>query len=109
MNFTKPPPKQFNKMDRQIPITIIGSLQRRLNAISSQLDFLIQQFTLFDYFNEPELLRDDSGESEINEITVSSQTRKGKSKPEDNLEGLSARINDDFSHISTIFSSLLLF
>ena len=113
MDFTKLTPEQLNKMDKQVLITIIGSLQGQLNAISSQLDFLTQQialmnqrsfgrkteqldqlhqFTLFEVFNEPELLCDGSKEPTISEITVSSHTRKAKSKREDNLEGLPARI-----------------
>lgn len=100
-------------MDKQVLISIIDSLQGQLNAISSQLDFLtqhialmnqrsfgrkteqldqMQQITLFDYFNEPELLCDDFGEPQISEITVSGHTRKAKVKREDNLEGLPPRI-----------------
>lgn len=113
MDFTKLTPDELNTMDKQVLITIIGSLQARLNAISSQLDFLTEQIalmnqrsfgrksetldgmhqmTLDEVFNEPELLRDDSGEPEITEITVSGHTRQAKSKREDNLEGLPARI-----------------
>ena len=113
MDFTKLTPEQLNKMDKQVLITIIGSLQGQLNAISSQLDFLtqqialmnqrsfgrkteqldqMQQITLFDYFNEPELLCDDSGEPKISEVIVSGHTRKTRSKREDNPEGLPARI-----------------
>ena len=115
MDFTKLTPEQLNKMDKQVLITIIGSLQGQLNAISSQLDFLSQQIalmnqrsfgrkteqldqmhqmTLFEVFNEPELLCDDSKEPEVSEITVSSHTRKSKSKREDKLAGLPARIFD---------------
>ena len=113
MDFTKLTPEQLNKMDKQVLITIIGSLQGQLNAISNQLDFLtqqitlmnqrsfgrkteqldqMQQITLFDYFNEPELLCDDSGEPKISEVIVSGHTRRTRSKREDNLEGLPARI-----------------
>ena len=35
MDFTKLTPEQLNKMDKQVLITIIGSLQGQLNAISS--------------------------------------------------------------------------
>ena len=113
MDFTKLTPEQLDKMDKQVLITIIGSLQGQLNAISSQLDFLTQQIalmnqrsfgrkteqldqmhqiTLFEIFNEPELICDDSKEPTVAEITVSSHTRKAKSKREDDLEGLPARI-----------------
>ena len=43
MDFTKLTPEQLNKMDKQVLITIIGSLQGQLNAISSQLNFLTEQ------------------------------------------------------------------
>ena len=98
MDFTKLTPEELNKMDKQVLITIIGSLQGQLNAISSQLDFLTEQIalmnqrsfgrktetldgigmhqmTLDEVFNEPELLRDDSREPEITEINVSGHTR----------------------------------
>ena len=113
MDFTKLTPEELNKMDKQVLITIIGSLQGQLNAISSQLNFLTEQIammnqrsfgrktesldgmhqmTLFEVFNEPEMLCDDSREPEVTEITVSGHTRQAKSKREDNLEGLPARI-----------------
>lgn len=89
------------------------SLQSQLNAISSQLNFLteqialmnqrsfgrkteqldeMQQMNLFEIFNEPEVLSDDSKKPEITEIIISSHTRKKKSTREYNLEGLPARI-----------------
>lgn len=115
MDFTKLTPAELNKMDKPILITIIGSLQGQLNAISSQLNFLTEQIalmnqrsfgrktetldgigmhqmTLDEVFNEPELLRDDSREPEITEINVSGHTRQAKSKRDDKLEGLPARI-----------------
>ena len=109
MDFTKFTPEQLNKMDKQVLITIIGSLQEQLNAISSQLDFLTQQIalmnqrsfgrkteqldqmhqiTLFEVFNEPELLCDDSKEPAVSEIRVSSHTRKARSKREDLIRWL---------------------
>ena len=48
--------------------------------------------TLFEFFNKPVLLCDDSKEPTVTNITVSAHTRKGKYKREDNLEGLPARI-----------------
>ena len=86
MDFTKLTPEELNKMDKQVLITIIGSLQGQLNAISSQLNFLTEQIalmnqrsfgrktesldwmhqmTLFEVFNEPEMLCDDSREPEV--------------------------------------------
>lgn len=112
-DFTQLSKDELNKMDKHVLITIIGSLQGQLNAISSQLNFLteqialmnqrsfgrkteqlneMQQMNLFEIFNEPESLSDDSMEPEITEIIVSSHTRKKKSTREDNLEGLPARI-----------------
>ena len=45
-DFTKLTPEQLDKMDKQVLITIIGSLQSQLNAISSQLNFLTEQIAL---------------------------------------------------------------
>ena len=98
-DFSKLSKEELNKMDKNVLITIIGVLQTQLNAISSQLDFLTEQIalmnqrsfgrkteqldemhqmTLFEVFNEPEVLSDDSAEPEISEIIVSSHTRKKK-------------------------------
>ena len=49
---------------------------------------------IYDYFNEPEAMSDNSMEPEITEVVVSSHTRKNKTKREDKLEGLPARIFD---------------
>ena len=108
--------EELDKMDKKVLITIIGSLQNQLNTISSQLNFLTEQIalmnqrsfgrkteqaeqlgdahqmTVFEVFNEPEILSDNSPEPEITEIVVSTHTRKKKSKREDNLKGLPARI-----------------
>ena len=115
-DFSKLSKEELNKMDKNVLITIIGSLQTQLNAISSQLDFLTEQIalmnqrsfgrkteqldemhqmTLFEVFNEPEVLSDDSKEPEISEIIIPSHTRKKKTTREENLEGLPARI---FNH-----------
>ena len=80
-DFSTLTPEQLNKMDKQVLITIIGSLQSQLNTISSQLNFLTEQIalmnqrsfgrktekaedlgqlTIYDYLNEPEALCDDS-------------------------------------------------
>ena len=103
-------------MDKRALIGIITSLQGQLATISTQLNFLTEQIalmnqrsfgrktekldqmddmhqmSLFDVFNEPEVFQDNSEEPEISEITVSSHTRKKKTKREDSLEGLPARI-----------------
>ena len=108
--------EELNKMDKRVLITIIVALQSQLNSISSQLDFLteqialmnqrsfgkkteqldqldqFQQLTVFDFFNEPEALSDESPEPEITEVIISSHTRRKKTKREDQLEGLPARI-----------------
>ncbi|MBR4816737.1 MAG: transposase, partial [Lachnospiraceae bacterium] len=105
--------EELNKMDKRVLITIIVSLQSQLNTISSQLDFLteqialmnqrsfgkkteqmdqFQQLTIFDFFNETEALSDDSPEPEITEVVISTHTRRKKTKREDQLEGLPARI-----------------
>ena len=115
-DFSKLSKEELNKMDKNVLITIIGSLQTQLNAISSQLDFLTEQIalmnqrsfgrkteqldemhqmTLFEVFNEPEVLSDDSKEPEISEIIIPSHTRKKKTTREENLEGLPVRI---FNH-----------
>ena len=45
-DFSKLSREELNKMDKNVLITIIGSLQAQLNAISSQLDFLTEQIAL---------------------------------------------------------------
>ena len=115
-DFTQLTPEELNKLDKNVLITIIRSLQLQLNTISSQLSFLTDQIalmnqrsfgrkteradqlgldgqmTIYDYFNEPEAMSDQSKEPEITEVVVSSHTRKKKTKREDKLEGLPARI-----------------
>ena len=115
-DFTQLSLEELNKMDKHVLITIIRSLQQQLTTISSQLSFLTeqialmnqrsfgrkteqsdqlglaQQMTIFDYFNEPEALSDKSEEPSITEVVVSTHTRKRKTRREDQLEGLPARI-----------------
>ena len=117
-DFTQLTPEELEKMDKRVLITIIRSLQGQLTTISSQLTFLTdqialmnqrsfgrkteradqlidsQQMTIYDYFNEPEAFSDDSKEPEITTVVVSTHTRKKKTKREDKLEGLPARIYD---------------
>ena len=45
-DFSRLSKEELNKMDKNVLITIIGSLQTQLNAISSQLDFLTEQIAL---------------------------------------------------------------
>lgn len=116
VDFSQLTPEQLNVMDKHALIGIITSLQGQLATISTQLNFLTEQIalmnqrsfgrktekldqmddmhqmSLFDVFNEPEVFQDNSEEPEISEITVSSHTRKKKTKREDSLEGLPARI-----------------
>lgn len=116
VDFSQLTPEQLNGMDKRALIGIITSLQGQLATISTQLNFLTEQIalmnqrsfgrktekldqmddmhqmSLFDVFNEPEVFQDNSEEPEISEITVSSHIRKKKTKREDSLEGLPARI-----------------
>ena len=112
-SFTDLTPQDLEQMDKKVLITIIGSLQGQLKSISSQLDFLTEQIalmnqrtfgrktekleqmhqlTLYDVFNEPELKSDDSKEPEITEVVVSSHTRKKKTRRDEQLDGIPARI-----------------
>lgn len=121
-DFAQLSPEELNKMNKQVLIAIIGSLQSQLNSISGQLELLTEQIALmnqrsfgrkteradqidqnqlnlFDVFNEPEVLCDDSPEPEVSEVIVSTHTRKKASqKREHDLEGLPARI---FEHTLT--------
>ena len=105
---------ELNKMDKQTLITLFESLQNQLITMNAQLEAISQQLalmnqrsfgrktekmdqianqlSLFDVFNEPEVLSDNSREPEITEIVVSTHTRKKKTKREDKLEGLPARV-----------------
>ena len=117
-DFSQLTPEELNKLDKSVLITIIRSLQQQQNVISAQLSFLTDQIalmnqrafgrkteradqlgqdgqmTIYDYFNEPEAMSDDSKEPEITEVVVSTHIRKKKTKREDKLEGLPARIHD---------------
>lgn len=94
-DFSKLSKEELNKMGKNVLIAIIGVLQTQLGAISSQLDFLTEQIalmnqrsfgrkteqldemhqmTLFEVFNEPEVLSDDSTEPEISEIIIPPHT-----------------------------------
>lgn len=107
--------ENLSKMDKQALISIILSQQEQLKAISKQLDFVteqillmnqrsfgrktekadqIEQFSMYNYFNEPEAKSDNSPEPEITEVIISSYTRKKKTKREENLEGLPSRVFD---------------
>lgn len=115
-DFSKLTKEELNRMDKNVLITIIGSLQAQLNVISSQLNFLTEQIalmnqrffgrktkqldemhqiTLFEVFNEPEVPSDNFGESKITEIVIHSHTRRKKTTRDENLEGFPVRI---FNH-----------
>ncbi|MCR5092684.1 MAG: IS66 family transposase [Lachnospiraceae bacterium] len=118
-DFSKLTPEQLEKMDKQVLITIIGALQSQLNSISAQLNYLTEQIALMNQrsfgrktersdqvphqmtfeefyqdniFNEPEILTDASPEPEVNEVIISSYTRKKKTSREEKLEGLPSRV-----------------
>ncbi len=118
-DFTKLTPEQLDRMDKHVLITIIGSLQSQLKSISSQLDFLTEQIALMNQrsfgrktektdqiphqmtldelyhdniFNEPEVLSDNSPEPKVNEVIISSYTRKPAASREEKLKGLPARV-----------------
>ena len=65
--------------------------QRSFGRKTEQLDEM-HQMTLFEVFNEPEVLSDNSTEPGISETIISSHPRKKKTSREENLEGLPARI-----------------
>ena len=104
-DFSKLTPEQLEKMDKDVLITIIVSLQSQLNSISTQLNYLTEQIALMNQrafgrktekadqvphqmtldelyhdniFNEPEVHSDDSPEPEVDEVIISSYTRKKK-------------------------------
>lgn len=108
-------PEELNKMDKEVLITIISSLQGQLKSISHQLDFLTEQIALMnqrsfgkkteqaDYMqltifdsalNEAEFKCDNSPEPEIDEIIVSSYTRGKKTKREEKLKDIPARVHE---------------
>ena len=118
-DFSKLTPEQLEKMDKDVLITIIVSLQSQLNSISTQLNYLTEQIALMNQrtfgrktekadqvphqmtldelyhdniFNEPEVHSDDSPEPEVDEVIISSYTRKKKTTREEKLEGLPARV-----------------
>lgn len=119
-DFSKFSDEDLNRMDKHVLITIIRSLQGQLTSISDQLNFLTEQialmnqrsfgrktekydqidnqlslFEMYDCFNEPEALSDDSDEPDVTEVTISGYTRSKKTTREEKLEGLPARV---FNH-----------
>lgn len=103
--------EQLNRMDKHVLITIIKGLQ--LNTITSQLEFLTEQFSLmnqrsfgrkteqadqmhqlslFEVFNEAEFFSDDSEDPEVSEIVIPSYTWRQKTLCEENLNGIPIRI-----------------
>ena len=109
--------EKLEQMDKRAVIAITMSMKGQLTAISNQLNIITEQlalmnqrsfgrktekadqmdnqlslFEIYDVFNEPEILSDGSPEPEIEEVAISGYTRKAKTKREDKLEGLPARI-----------------
>ena len=118
-DFSKLTREQLEKMDKDVLITIVVSLQSQLDSISTQLNYLTEQIALMNQrtfgrktekadqvphqmtldelyhdniFNEPEVLSDASPEPEVSEVIISSYTRKSKTTREDKLKGLPARV-----------------
>lgn len=116
-DFSKLTPEQLDKMDKRALIAIITSLQDQLGSFSTQLNFMAEQIALmnqrsfgrktekldqiphqmslfeeYDVFNEAEATSDDSDEPDIKEVVISGYTRKQKTKREEKLKGLPARI-----------------
>lgn len=109
-------PEQLQKMNKELLITLVISLQQQLGDISKQLNFLTEQIclmnqrsfgrktekasdtnqlSLFDSaeaLNEAEAASDQSPEPVIDSVTISSYTRKKKTKRETALKGLPARV-----------------
>ncbi|MBE5918583.1 MAG: IS66 family transposase [Pseudobutyrivibrio ruminis] len=108
--------KELKEMNNDSLITLVLAQQGQLSTISKQLDYLTEQIATMnqrafgkktevndsfdgqlsfgDIFNEAEFFSDDSPEPEIEEIIVSTHTRKKKvkGKREADLEGLPARV-----------------
>ena len=118
-DFSKLTREQLEKMDKDVLITIVVSLQSQLDSISTQLNYLTEQIALMNQrafgrktekadqvphqmtfdelyhdnvFNEPEVLSDASSEPEVSEVIISSYTKKKKTSREDKLKGLPARV-----------------
>ena len=115
-NFADFTPDELKKLNKSSLIMIIGSLQEQLNTISRQLNVLTEQIALMnqrafgrkpeqadqiphqmsfaEVLGEPSVVSRSSDEPEITEVAVSSYTRKEKTRREEKLEGLPARIID---------------
>lgn len=116
-DFSKLTPEQLDKMDKRALIAIISSQQDQLKSINAQLNFLAEQIALMnqrsfgrktekadqiphqmslfednDVFNEAEATSDKSKEPDIKEVVISGYTRKQKTKREEKLKDLPARI-----------------
>ena len=105
--------EELKRLDKNALIHIIETMQVQLDSMSQQLEFITEQIALmnqrsygkkteklddmqftFDIFNEPESLSDDSPEPDISEVVVASYTRKPKTRQDEKLEGLPARVID---------------
>lgn len=112
-NFAEFTPEELKKLNKSSLIMIISTLQSQVDHISNQLNILTeqialmnqrsfgrkteslsqfpQQLSLFDLYPD-ENTPSRSEKPEVTEIVVSSYTRKEKTKREEKLEGLPARI-----------------
>ena len=116
-NFADLSPDELKKLSKSSLVLIICSLQEQFANISKQLSFFTEQIALMNQrtygrkteqfqiphqmslFEDPDFSTssEESGvseEPEVTEVVVSSYTRKEKTRREDKLEGLPARIID---------------
>lgn len=113
-NFSRLTPDELKKLNKSSLIMIISSLQDQLSNISAQLNILTEQIalmnqrsfgrktesagqipyqlSLFDDAAAKDASSAKAEEPEVKEVIVSSYTRKEKTKREDKLNGLPARI-----------------
>lgn len=113
-DFTEFTTSELKEMDKDVLITMFVALQSQLKDMRGQLDFITEQVALMnqrsfgrktetkdsldgqlsidEVFNEAEVKFDNSLEPKISEIIVSTHTRKKKTKREEKLKDLPARI-----------------
>ena len=107
--------EELKEMDKDVLITMFVALQGQLKSMNKQIEFITEQVALMnqrsfgkktekrdsvldgqlsinEVFNEAEVKFDDSPEPEITEILVAPHTRKKKTKREEKLKDLPARI-----------------
>ena len=112
-NFSQLSHDELKKLNKTSLILIIASLQEQIDHMSDQLNTLVEQVSLMNqrsfgrktdrsdqfpgqlsFLDDPAASSTAPEEPEVTEIVVSAHTRKAKSKREDLLEGLPARIYD---------------